>query len=196
MGEERVWIYVGMLPPTPHTHSHAHKQARTTPSRHCGRSRCMLTGNIVLSSIYRAAIECSIGDLRCVEKTRSCGEVLNRTSLSLSLPWQTSSRWPACRVPPRFGQTTQWLSATFVYKGTVIVNGNKIYYLYLKSFQINTFKLDSFGVFGTEAGLWYVPVIQWSCKTLQLPVISIWKHQHSVGLWFHQVFWFVAMVMT
>lgn len=45
----------------------------------------MLTGNIVLSSIYRAAIECSIGDLRCVEKTRSCGEVSNRTtSLSLS----------------------------------------------------------------------------------------------------------------
>lgn len=35
---------------------------RTIPSCYCVQSRCMLTGNLVLLSIYRSAIECSISD--------------------------------------------------------------------------------------------------------------------------------------
>lgn len=64
-----------------------------------------------------------------------------RLNTLTSLPWRTLFRRLDSR-PTQFGQTIQWLSATFVYKGTVIVNGKKIYYLYLKSFQIKTFKWD------------------------------------------------------
>lgn len=75
-----------------------------------------------------------------------------RLNTTTSLPWRTLSRRLANKSS-QFGQTTQWLSATFVYKGTVIVNG-KIYYLYLKSFQIKTFKWCGFIFFFSPPLCW------------------------------------------
>lgn len=59
----------------------------------------MLTGNIVLLSIYRSAIECSISDFTlCGEKKQNCSEVKYDTISPTTDPvqatgWQAASVW-------------------------------------------------------------------------------------------------------
>lgn len=94
---------------------------------------------LVPSVFYRSAKECSISgftlcaDVENTKKLNSSSEVRRPHTIPPSpplpsLPQQARPR-PVCTEasrPPQFGQTTQRLSATFVYKGTVIVN-EKIY---------------------------------------------------------------------
>lgn len=114
-------------------------QARTPPSCVRVRGRSMLTGNIVLSSIYRSAIECSISGLRCVEK-KTNKQTAVRLNTTPSLPRQTRSKRQASRPPHVWTDNPMTICHFCLQRNCHCKWKKKIYYLYLKSFQIKTFK--------------------------------------------------------